>query len=113
VSVRLSAKERRTIDAAAAARGEAPSTFLRRAGLRAAGQPLGPAQKRRDALSVATAHFLGLLGRIASSANQLARSGNAGRLAAHEREDALDRLYQELAALRAEMVKADDDGEDD
>ena len=110
LSIRVSARERRAIEAAAAAAPCPTSVFVRCAALRAAGQPIGPLRARRDALSLETARAVGTLGRIASSANQLAKAANCGRLPAGDRDYALDRLLCELTTLRALLLKLETEG---
>lgn len=110
LSVRVSARERHSIEEAAATAGLVPSAFVRRAALRAANQPVGPVQKRRDSLALETARCVGALGRIANSANQIAKASNCGRLSSSEADYTLERLLRELTELRATIVKTDEEG---
>ncbi len=111
VSVRLSDQELRFVVAAADARGQAPSTFVRLAALSAAGRPLPAASAQRDALAQETARAVGQLGRIGSLLNQIARVANAtGRLGAADVIYAYDRVARELSAVREALLKHDRDG---
>ena len=107
VSVRLSPRERNAIEVAAASVGIPPSVYVRRAALQAAGHPLGPMQARRDALARETARAVGVLGRLASNANQIAKLANSNRLSADDRAYTFSHLCGELAALRALLVRRD------
>lgn len=78
LSFRLTPDEHEAIKAAAAMQGIGPTTLARRAAFQAAALP-APAYeaKGRDPRKVGLAKALGMLGRIASSANQMAKHANA------------------------------------
>jgi hypothetical protein len=109
VSVRLSHQERAAVVAAAQARGQPPSAFLRRAAMAAAGWPLPAAAARRDALAQQTARAVGELGRVGNLVNQIARVANACGLRDRDAAVALDRVSRELAAIRAALVSQSSD----
>jgi uncharacterized protein (DUF1778 family) len=104
VSIRLSASERKTIGAAAEIKGQWPSEYIRRAALAAAGAPLAPAAARRDALAKQVAAAVGLLGRIASSANQIARIANSGGMQPTDVKAVLDRLNRQLFDIHGSLI---------
>lgn len=104
LSFRLTPDEHEAVKAAAEMQGIGPTTFARRAAFQAAALP-APAYeaKGRDPCKVDMARALGMLGRIASSANQLARHANTSqefrdRVAVHA-------LAHELREFRKELVK--------
>jgi hypothetical protein len=78
LSFRLTPDEHEAIKAAAEMQGIGPTTLARRAAFQASALP-SPAYeaKGRDPRKVDMARALGMLGRIASSANQLARVANS------------------------------------
>lgn len=78
LSFRLTPDEHEAIKAAAEMQGIGPTTLARRAAFQASALP-APAYeaKGRDPRKVDMARTLGMLGRIASSANQMAKHANA------------------------------------
>jgi uncharacterized protein (DUF1778 family) len=100
VSVRLSAREVATLTKAAAARGLCTTAYLRRAALKEAGRPLPPLAQKRDALAVEVARAIGLLGRVSSSANQVARLANSGTMRPTEVPFVLARIERHVTELR-------------
>lgn len=103
-TLRLSPDERAAVIAAAEAAGVGPSSFARLATLQAAGRPLSPARKRRNAMAAALAPVLGQLGRHGSLLNQLTRHAHSGGKVDPDRLEALraetERLTRAVLALR-------------
>jgi hypothetical protein len=109
VSVRLSHQERAAVAAAAHARGQPPSAFLRRAAMAAAGGPLPAIAARRDALAQQTARAVGELGRVGNLVNQIARVANTCGLRDRDATIALDRVSRELGTIRAALLSLSSD----
>lgn len=104
ISVRLSAPEVAIVTSAAESHGESPTAFLRRTALDAAGLPVPPLRRERDALAKEIANFLGQLGRIASSANQVARAANTNGVRPSEVAFILNRLNGQISDLRRDIL---------
>jgi hypothetical protein len=104
VSFRLTPEEHAAVKAAAEMQGIGPSSFARRCAFSAASLPPVPAYeaKQRDPRQVDTARALGMLGRLASSANQMAKVANS--TGTPTQSVAVFALVDELKALRAEIV---------
>ena len=107
VSVRLSDREVAIVSAAAAAKGIPATAFMRRSALKAAGRPTPPIQHRRDELAKNFAGAMGLLGRIASSSNQVARLANSGAVRSNEVAAILSTFNAELSELRRLFINAE------
>lgn len=104
LSFRLTPDEHEAVKAAAEMQGIGPTTLARRAAFQAAALP-APAYeaKGRDLRKVDMARVLGLLGRIALSANQMAKHANAtGEV---RNVVAVHALAHELREFRKELVK--------
>jgi len=84
--------------------GMSLGTFVRSSALRAANLPVRPTLQRRDRLAKAFAQVVGLLGRIASSANQIAKAANQGRILPGDAVLAIERLEKQLVAVRQAVV---------
>lgn len=103
LSFRLTPDEHEAIKASAEMQGIGPTTLARRAAFQAAALPApGYEGKQRDPRKVDLARALGMLGRIASSANQLAKHANAS-------QDIRDRvsiyaLVDQLKEVRRDLV---------
>lgn len=104
ISIRLSDPEVAIVTSAAESIGEAPTAFLRRTALDAAGLPTSPPRRERDALAKEVASFLGLLGRIASSANQVARVANMNGIQPSEVAFILGRLNGQISDIRRQIL---------
>lgn len=104
LSFRLTPDEHEAIKAAAEMQGIGPTTLARRAAFQAAALPVPTYEgKQRDPRKVDMARALGMLGRIASSANQMARAANAtGEMRSVV---AVHALAHELREFRKELVK--------
>jgi uncharacterized protein (DUF1778 family) len=103
LSFRLMPSEHETIRLAASARGLGPTTFARRATFAAAGLAAPRDERAPNPRAADLAKVLGQLGRIASSANQLAKVANATRAAASL--TATLAIVDELTRVRAELVE--------
>lgn len=102
LSFRLTPDEHEAIRAAAAMQGIGPTTLARRSAFAAASLPAPAYEQRWNPVSADLARVLGLLGRIASSANQLAKHANAS-------QDIRDRvsvyaLVDQLKHVRASLI---------
>lgn len=104
ISIRLSDPEVAIVTSAAELIGESPTAFLRRTALDAAGLPVPPLRRERDALAKEVASFLGFLGRIASSANQVARVANMNGVQPSEVAFILGRLNGQILDLRRQIL---------
>lgn len=102
LSFRLKPGEHETIRLAASARGVGPTTFARRATFAAAELPAPRTERAANPCAADLAKVLGQLGRIASSANQLARIANSTRSPASV--SAALAIVDELARVRQELV---------
>ncbi len=102
MSFRLMPSEHEAIRLAASARGLGPTTFARRAAFAAAGLPAPRNERAPNPNAADLAKVLGQLGRIASSANQLARVANATRAAASVTASLA--IVDELTRVREELV---------
>jgi len=103
ISFRMTSDESEALRAAAAMSGLGPTTFARRAAFAAAALP-APAYEARtpNPNKVELAKALGLLGRMASSLNQLAKIANsAGQLHSPK---LIKELTNEVRALRSDLV---------
>jgi predicted transcriptional regulator len=99
-TIRLTRDERAALNAAAEASGLGPSSYARRATMRAVGRE---ARVRRlpDGLAQAIGHALGDIGRVGNVVNQLARHAHVGGRVPPE---ALDACRVELARLTAAIM---------
>ncbi len=102
LSFRLKPHEHETIRLAASAHAIGPTTFARRATFAAAGLPAPRNERASNPRAADLAKVLGQLGRIASSANQLARIANSTRSPASA--SAVLAIVDELARIRQELV---------
>lgn len=99
-TLRLSAEERSALDAAAEAAGLGPSSYARRAVMRAVGRAAS-VRRRPDGLAQAIGRALGDLGRIGNLLNQMARHAHVG---GNVPAEALDRCGRELSRLTAAVL---------
>lgn len=102
LSFRLTPIEHETIRLAAAVRGLGPTTFARRVTFNAAGLPAPQNERISNPVAADMARVLGQLGRISSSANQLAKVANASRAPASV--SATMAIAEELAEIRKELL---------
>lgn len=104
LSFRLTPDEHEAVKAAAEMQGIGPTTLARRAAFQAAALSApGYEAKGRDPRKMDMARALGLLGRIASSANQMAKAANTtGEMRSVV---AVHALAHELREFRKELVK--------
>lgn len=99
-TLRLTADERAALDVAAEAAGLGPSSYARRAVVRAVGRE-ARVRRRPDELAQSLGQALGDLGRVGNLLNQLTRHAHSGgRVPA----DALDGCRLELARLTAAVL---------
>ena len=109
VSLRLTKDENERLEKAAQERGVSKAGYIKSVVL---GQPIRQAARRPSPQSADLRQILGLLGKLGSNANQIARVANAslasGRATgnADEVAEALLAIQSELASLRALLLAA-------
>lgn len=113
LAFRLTPEDRAVVDAAASAAGLGPTTFARRAALRAAGAT-SPSYERRSPRPDAAMldRILGELGRIGGNVNQIAKIANGSGAAGTTAGAACLAMLGELTALRADLLAALDGPEE-
>lgn len=99
-TLRLTPAERAALDAAAGAAGLGPSSYARRAVMRAVGRDAA-VRRRPDDTAQAVARALGDLGRVGNNLNQLSRHAHQG---GQVPAGALDSCRLELAGLTAAVL---------
>ncbi|TIN21473.1 MAG: hypothetical protein E5Y31_20960 [Mesorhizobium sp.] len=107
LAFRMTPEEHDAVFLASFAHGMGMSTFARRAAFRAAELAAPEYERKRNPFAADAARILGQLGRMASSANQIAKLAHAtgdlrGRVAVFA-------LVDELKAFRAEVLRAGED----
>ena len=70
------------------------------------GQPIPRASKRRTPIETDLSQLLGLMGKLGSNANQIARACNSGKIAEQHAAEILKGIRAELVEMRTLLIKA-------
>ena len=104
VSVRLTPEENAQLEIIAERLGVSKAGYVKSAAL---GRPIPKASRRPQANEVALRQLLGLMGKLGSNANQIARLCNSGTITDHQTAiSALQGIKAEMADIRALLLDA-------
>lgn len=104
VSLRLTDEENAQLEMIVERLGVSKAGYLKSA---AFGRPVPRASKRPNANAADLRQLLGLMGKLGGNANQIARFCNSGTITDYrEAQESLQGIRQELAAMRALLLKA-------
>ena len=104
VNIRLSEAERTELEGIAARLNVSMAGYVKST---AFGRPIPRASRRPDAVSADLRQLLGLMGKLGSNANQIARACNLGSLDDYRIAKAsLLQIQEELTQMRADLIRA-------
>lgn len=104
INIRLSEEENNRIITSADTLGVSKAGFVKSAAL---GRPIPKASRRPKAAEADLRQLLGLMGKLGSNANQIARLANSGSITdQREAADSLQSIKAELASMRATLLQA-------
>lgn len=104
INIRLTAEENERLQTSADNLGVSKAGFVKSAAL---GRPIPRASRRPNAVAGDLRQLLGLLGKLGSNANQIARVCNSGTLTDYQQAAAnLQGIERELSEMRALLLTA-------
>ena len=103
VNLRLTPEEHERLNATAEALGVSKAGYAKSLIF---GRPIPKVSRRPKAVPADLRQILGLLGKLGSNANQIARACNMDEVAAHDAAKSLDAIFAELETLRTPIMAA-------
>lgn len=104
LSIRLTTEEKQQLEEAAERLGVSQAGYVKSAAL---GQPIPRASRRPNVVAADLRQLLGLLGKLGSNANQIARLCNNGTITDQRiAMESLQRIQGELQEMRALLLRA-------